>query len=481
MLGWRRTITTLQRLAHNTRPTPHFRPHWIVGNGDASQKVHLLQLVQLQRAASSGRMKRVVQTLDPGQLSFLDQGTLELSGVSNPEVHITTPDGPVRVPLYYYYAENRKKVPFPPNTSGALYFHHLTGDSTNSQIRFRLCNDAVNFHHGTDLLLPDGQPWKVSVSDMARSPNSYGLFAIALAEDFPDLPNLVQSRIVSTFSPPKLTESGQGVFNISGLTSPRVGCAHTELAGTSLRNMQFTYFRKDGELQPFPDDTVGVFYYKQSTTSPKRIGEIRFRMCANVSSFNEGVDLCLPSGDTWHIDSNGLLFSSEKHQGLYTALVQEGLLEQPFHFPSVPTDLHTRFSKTSNLGTFSQPFVVDLSQNSITLWLRIGSTWEHTRFPGLFPARVSVKDAPFSGRVVARLERYPQNLLKVSPSKSPLLALRFLEMLTPIRRVNDTNHILKPTAGMLHLTRQRGGGYLPWGYNPTHPEIREKLMAFMER
>lgn len=86
------------------------------------------------------------------------------------------------------------------------------------------------------------------------------------------------------------------------------------------------------------------------------------------------------------------------------------------------------------------------------------------------------------GRVVARLEQYPDNLLrKVPSSKSPILALRFLELLTPIRRLNDTNHILKPTADMLHLTRQRGGGYLPWGYNPKHPEIREKLLSFVRQ
>lgn len=98
-------------------------------------------------------------------------------------------------------------------------------------------------------------------------------------------PDLATDRIVSTLNPLNLLTHNQRVFDISGLSAAWV-LIGDQPTGTPL------YYRR-GTHRKFPAHTKGVFYYKQSVTAPGQIGELRFRLCANTLSFDEGRDLCL--------------------------------------------------------------------------------------------------------------------------------------------------------------------------------------------
>ena len=72
-----------------------------------------------------------------------------------------------------------------------------------------------------------------------------------------------------------------------------------------------------------------------------------------------------------------------------------------------------------------------------------------------------------------RFEEYPGLPIGNNPG-SPLLALRFLEILTPLKVFGDT-YAAAPKEGELFTTRGHTGKYAPWGFNPVKPSKRKAL------
>jgi hypothetical protein len=70
-----------------------------------------------------------------------------------------------------------------------------------------------------------------------------------------------------------------------------------------------------------------------------------------------------------------------------------------------------------------------------------------------------------SGRAIVRLEEYP-GLAPGDNPNGPLIAIRFLEMLTPVKRISDHDCIQFPQQGQLVNRRGKTGEYVPWGHSP---------------
>lgn len=66
-----------------------------------------------------------------------------------------------------------------------------------------------------------------------------------------------------------------------------------------------------------------------------------------------------------------------------------------------------------------------------------------------------------------RLEEYPSLPQGDNPS-GRLFAMRFLEMLTPIRHLMDDDYVQIPQEGKLVCRKRPNGKFAPWGFNPSH-------------
>ncbi|KAF5328805.1 hypothetical protein D9619_011524 [Psilocybe cf. subviscida] len=309
--------------------------------------------------------------------------------------------------------------------------------------------------------------WK---SQQARS--YHGSPARSASSEPPGIqPRYREHRIITTFSPQKLVAMNQRIFNISGFVrvhiSPRGG-------GTVDSRIRYVAAKSQGGRSdiPFPDDTTGAFYYRQSNTSPTRIGELRFRLCSNLQTFDMGNDLLLPSGQPWFISSQSLHLTS-KYKSVREHLVEEGLLEHDL-YPGVPDSLQA--SGIIPLTSIGQPFVVDLSASSSSFQLvspgsQAASLEIQLRW--LFRRHCDPKQSLFSGRAVVCLEQNPPSATRPM-CPDPLFSLRVLEFLTPMKRLSASNGILDPIPGQLlmHRYRKSRHDYVPWGYSSTKADTR---------
>lgn len=294
----------------------------------------------------------------------------------------------------YYTWPGVAEPSFPAGTDGVLYFHHARGDNIESQIRFRLCNTLNEFQNGEDLRSPDGSPWKISLKTMARSPDKYGATLALLQEEFPVEPQNVDAthvshRVISTFDPQKLPSLGQ-VMDISGFTNATI-----HLRGSETDSATQLYYK---HLRAYPPSTIGVYYYKQSRTTPTRLGELRFRLCHNVQEFAQGRDLCFPTGDPWCISSLAI-YSLKRHQVLRDFLAHEGLLTgisysgAPFIFPT---------TTTRPLRALGDPFAFDLSNHHLGLdiWDDCYTTASRTVLQYMFQNPDNPTQPLFSGMLI---------------------------------------------------------------------------------
>lgn len=171
--------------------------------------------------------------------------------------------------------------------------------------------------------------WNVSLKAMAERSSWYQSILALLQEEFLIEPQYVDPnpnchRVIHTLYPLKLPISSQGVVNISGLTVPQIRLDRTDTA--------WIYYGLVGVAKnrikhlPYPPGTIGVYYFKQSTTAPTRIGELRFRLCRDVREFNQGTDWCTPSGQIWCLNSQSI-YTRKFYKALHNFLITEGLLE----------------------------------------------------------------------------------------------------------------------------------------------------------
>lgn len=256
---------------------------------------------------------------------------------------------------------------FPPNTRGVLYF---VPTEQCRHIRFRLCDSVTDFSHGSDLLKSDGQKWTMSLKRMASGFRHYHPLLNMIMEENPSFAAdidtaLSKRRIIRTLLPQELTAKGQRLFDISNLSSVQPQFSiQNNLSNSSY---QIYYYRQHtyGQHASFPANTKGVFYYRQSTTAPNAIGELRFRLCSDVGLFTSGSDLCLPSGLPWCITSTQLL-SMPSYSTVRGLLLHEGLFKRP-----LPP--YADASTVPLICSLKQPFVMDLDHLHAILHFKIGA------------------------------------------------------------------------------------------------------------
>lgn len=181
-------------------------------------------------------------------------------------------------------------------------------------------------------------------------------------------PYLDNHRMVVTSSPERLMSKNQYIFNISGLQNAviEIQAGGSRADPAELKYMQSTSIGSHLHINyPFPPETSGVFYYRQSQVAPTRVGELRFRICSDIQAFDHGSDLRLPSGEIWFLSSRALHLG-RYYQPIREHLVKEGFLERDL-YPGVPDSVVP--SKSSHVTRLGEPFVVDLFGNSFALTL----------------------------------------------------------------------------------------------------------------
>lgn len=88
------------------------------------------------------------------------------------------------------------------------------------------------------------------------------------------------------------------------------------------------YVTENRRYIPFPKNTRGFLYYQRPKPGyPDFSGTLRFRVVSgpDSNSFEEGVDLKLPSGAIWEIHLSTII-RNVRHHGFITKLLEEGLV-----------------------------------------------------------------------------------------------------------------------------------------------------------
>ncbi|KAF5327102.1 hypothetical protein D9619_003993 [Psilocybe cf. subviscida] len=279
----------------------------------------------------------------------------------------------------------------------------------------------------------------------------------------------------------RLVSANQSILDLSGVTS---GLVHfkglpDESAARPVAAIKYYSSPWNGRAhEKFPPDTKGVFYYHQSKTFPRQLGELRFRLCSDSKAFRQGVDLCLPSGIPWCISSHSLT-TRKGYRSICDHLVKEQLLDIGLYADFPESMFASSDNMVLNLG---QPFVVDLSQRKMVLSLVSRRPHQALQKVNAWNSVRNVMDiASFSGRAIVRLEQYPLALRK-RYYYEPLFAMRLLEAMTPIRRIATDGRMLEPVPG--EFVSVRGFSMppepRPWGFSPAEPATRKIVTDWLE-
>ncbi|KAF8910504.1 hypothetical protein CPB84DRAFT_1222498 [Gymnopilus junonius] len=325
-------------------------------------------------AGLTNKCEYVVHTLDPRKMQLSRQGVIDLSGILRTAIHVlpdnSTPLNNSTCSIYYHRILKDDNHRFPPGTVGALYFHPPPPHNPNAGgIRFRLMADVAQFDDGEDLKLPKGTVWQISLFRLATQAVWKPFLEKLKTEDLVGekaIPDLIinYQPIVHTLDPHKMQLSDQEVFDLSGIlhTTVRVLPDDPTPHGNSACSIYYHKFTKI-DNQRFPPGTVGALYYHLPPHNAVA-GSIRFRLMADVSQFDSGEDLKLPSGSVWHIPLHKLVIASE-WEPLLRVVRKESLVDE-----AVITDLQKLWDKPPLNFNYhyelGQPFVIDLEHATIT-------------------------------------------------------------------------------------------------------------------
>ncbi|KAF5312813.1 hypothetical protein D9619_002452 [Psilocybe cf. subviscida] len=451
----------------------------IIGAVIPCRAVLRLDMIHMSAVSNACASKRQVLTFRPDRFDSVGQTVADVSNRERVNFYVKQPsDRPTfKKSARLVYASSGQRLPFPPNSRGVLYYHQASGSSTESEIRFRLCDTVGDFQQGTDLLLPNGSPWSISFTRLLKFPEQHAAFHRLLKDEYPLTleSDVAANRIVSTLAPDQLIAHNQRVFDLSGLGVPYIRFSD-QLKGT------YVYYHQDqaqrNRKMSFPEGTTGVFYYKQSGTAPGQIGELRFRRCSDVLSFDAGEDLCLPSGEIWGISTNRICLT-DTYETLKQALFAEGLLDR---------DLHPGYAVSGNrnfpaLTSMSQPFVLDLSAAHLSFDF-VGRDMTVHKVSVHYPFRISYgpkRTQPlYQGRAIVRLEPYPLTPYGSKYKPYPLLSIRVLELLTPVMCLSDDDYMLPPVPGELLTVEYNRRGYMPWGFRTNDPLIQKTITDLLQ-
>ncbi|CAA7265685.1 unnamed protein product [Cyclocybe aegerita] len=287
--------------------------------------------------------------------------------------------------------------------------------------------------------------------------------------DFVGLPPLPEDKIkgkithkspqyLLTLAPEEMQTKEQVITDMSGQLNitfrPRL-----QDGGESL--VHFGYENISAGLRPFPPKTKGVLYYhRPSSGEPVMSRELQFRVCEDVTTFQDGSDLLAPNGaEPWNIPLYHVI-KSRRMELLVDLMLQEGLVKR--QVVDKIAKLPYIIKGYRPLYALDWPFVVNLSSCTVRFGLVNLSMFECLDIRNTFRFGIACV-APYSGFVKARFE------LSTLPEHqgSQVLVLRILELLEPVQHlVPDAEDMMPvPQAGSLWCKMDRGGKPKSWTYD----------------
>jgi len=258
---------------------------------------------------------------------------------------------------------------------------------------FALCTHLSHFSHRIWFACREirsrgsgtGHPTLVQGIQVSNSPHSNGQNAAHVNASSPTYTS--PSAPLLTLNPKHMSHMGQETFDVSHLYRvmvpifPEYGVGYT----SQIR---------------FPPGTKGVFYYHQPPALPPIAGEMRFRICANVSQFAKGRDLEIEIGEPWSIPLYKIVKTS-CYNNIQDQILKEGLVD-----PGLVADIEKitgERTEPQKKGTaiydIEQPFVVNLSATSLRLRLNTRTCVRIVKFRPftIFRAKNGPQFRPFTG------------------------------------------------------------------------------------
>ncbi|KAF5377845.1 hypothetical protein D9615_006728 [Tricholomella constricta] len=216
------------------------------------------------------------------------------------------------------------------------------------------------------------------------------------------------------------------------------------------------------KTEPFPPNTRGFLYWHHDPSLPPTAGGIRFRLVPepDPTLFSTGTDLLYPNAAPWTIHLVNLACS-----GAYASMKAQLIAERLVDTTSIES-----FEKTSPspkyrwnsifIHKLDQPFELDISRHlnviRIISQTRSGKAYLTEL---LRDQRVSVQSFPYTGRILVRFEPSPFPEHARPAPRPPVIVLRVLKILTPIKVIlpQYDMHVPVPVEGALLGKKPKGG------------------------
>ncbi|KAF8896851.1 hypothetical protein CPB84DRAFT_1201094 [Gymnopilus junonius] len=241
-------------------------------------------------------------------------------------------------------------------------------------------------------------------------------------------------RTIETLDPTKMDSMCQKTYDISRKQN---AIFHIPKVDSPLA-IKYGYHQGHSRDR-FPPNSVGVLYYHHPLDQPVLTGAVRVRLCSNVICFDEGEDLKYALGEPWHVNLYDIARRKQWH-GLRRMLLEESLVDEPVitDLQKLP-EINTKANLHYELG---QPFVLDLEHPNFTRTFFTRSMKYHFSFIPLYrlfqPYIRRHSGVPYTGRVLVRFELF------LAKSPEPRLALRILDVLTPVQCLDPVYECLEP-------------------------------------
>ncbi|KAF5377939.1 hypothetical protein D9615_006726 [Tricholomella constricta] len=278
------------------------------------------------------------------------------------------------------------------------------------------------------------------------------LYSTCIA-DTPPLkePGKRMSRKIQTLNRDLLTASD--FLDLSQIREPAI-----KLPTGSAR---FAYLAtKIQKKKPFPPNTRGFLYWHHDPSLPPTAGGIRFRLVPepDPTLFASGTDLLYPNAVPWTIHILSLACSNSDYASMKAQLIAERLVDTAsFESLDKGTPRHKWYSIF--IHKLDQPFELDITRHFSVIRIisrtRSGKVYLRTL---LYDWRAFVKGFPYTGRILVRFEPSPFPEHARPAPRPPVIVLRVLKILTPIKVIlpQYDMHVPVPVEGALLGKKTKG-------------------------
>jgi len=157
----------------------------------------------------------------------------------------------------------------------------------------------------------------------------------------------------------------------------------------------FTFATSHVPKVAFPRGTKGVLYYRRKEGCPDISGELRFRICDDVHSFQEGADLMIPElWRPWRVPLYSMVKNSYLFESIVPLLLDEGLIDQSLVDDIVKLPKF-QIGKTPVLYHYQHPFPVTFNGTATNIIIMTRQLIEHVMLRDLFVGRTSISKLRF--------------------------------------------------------------------------------------